>query len=34
LLGFAAVVLGAVCAYERRITGGVLAPTLTRFFWA
>ncbi|WP_102144736.1 CPBP family intramembrane glutamic endopeptidase [Mycobacterium hubeiense] len=33
MLGFAAVVLGAVCAFERRITGGVLAPILTHFFW-
>jgi membrane protease YdiL (CAAX protease family) len=33
MLGFAAVILGAVCAWERRITGGVLAPILTHFFW-
>jgi uncharacterized protein len=33
MLGFAAVILGAVCAWERRITGGVLAPVLTHFFW-
>ena len=33
MLGFAAVILGAVCAYERRATGGVLAPMLTHFFW-
>jgi membrane protease YdiL (CAAX protease family) len=33
MLGFAGIVLGAVCAYERRITGGVLAPMLTHFFW-
>ena len=33
MLGFAGVILGAVCAYERRITGGVLAPMLTHFFW-
>jgi uncharacterized protein len=33
MLGFAAIVLGTVCAYERRITGGVLAPMLTHFFW-
>lgn len=33
MLGFAAVVLGSVCAIERRITGGVLAPMLTHFFW-
>lgn len=33
MLGFAAIILGAVCAYERRVTGGVLAPVLTHFFW-
>jgi membrane protease YdiL (CAAX protease family) len=33
MLGFAGIVLGAVCAIERRITGGVLAPMLTHFFW-
>jgi membrane protease YdiL (CAAX protease family) len=33
MLGFAAIILGAVCAYERRATGGVLAPMLTHFFW-
>ena len=33
MLAFAAVILGAVCAYERRVTGGVLAPILTHFFW-
>ncbi|MGV0793460.1 CPBP family intramembrane glutamic endopeptidase [Mycolicibacterium sp. XJ1819] len=33
MLGFAAVVLGLVCAWERRATGGVLAPMLTHFFW-
>lgn len=33
MLGFAAVLLGAVCAYERRVTGGVLAPMLTHFWW-
>jgi len=33
MLGFAGVILGAVCAYERRMTGGVLAPMLTHFFW-
>jgi uncharacterized protein len=33
MLGFAAVVLGTVCAFERRSTGGVLAPMLTHFFW-
>jgi len=33
MLGVAAVVVGAVCAFERRATGGVLAPMLTHFFW-
>ncbi len=33
MLGFAAIILGTVCAYERRVTGGVLAPMLTHFFW-
>lgn len=33
MLGFAAVILGLVCAWERRATGGVLAPMLTHFFW-
>jgi hypothetical protein len=33
MLGFAGVILGAVCAHERRMTGGVLAPMLTHFFW-
>lgn len=33
MLGFAAMLLGLVCAYERRVTGGVLAPMLTHFFW-
>ena len=33
MLGFAAVILGTVCALERRVTGGVLAPMLTHFFW-
>ncbi|MBU8812424.1 CPBP family intramembrane glutamic endopeptidase [Mycolicibacterium goodii] len=33
MLGFAAIILGAVCALERRVTGGVLAPMLTHFFW-
>lgn len=33
MLGFAAVVLGAVCALERRATGGVLAPALTHVVW-
>ncbi|MDT5210899.1 MAG: protease family protein [Mycobacterium sp.] len=33
MLGVAAVVVGGVCAFERRSTGGVLAPMLTHFFW-
>jgi uncharacterized protein len=33
LLAFGAIVLGVVCVYEIRITGGVLAPMLTHFFW-
>lgn len=33
MLAIAAIVLGAVCALERRATGGVLAPMLTHFFW-
>jgi CAAX protease family protein len=32
-LVFAAIILGAVCAFERRATGGVLAPMLTHVFW-
>ncbi|MGZ4528174.1 MAG: CPBP family intramembrane glutamic endopeptidase [Mycobacterium sp.] len=33
MLGFAAIILGTVCALERRATGGVLAPMLTHFVW-
>ncbi|BBA89787.1 MULTISPECIES: CPBP family intramembrane glutamic endopeptidase [Mycobacterium] len=33
MLGFAAVILGGVCAWERRSTGGVLAPILTHLVW-
>ena len=33
VLGFAALVLGTVCAIERRATGGVLAPVLTHLMW-
>jgi membrane protease YdiL (CAAX protease family) len=33
MLGFAAIILGAVCALARRATGGVLAPMLIHFFW-
>ena len=33
MLGFAAAILGTVCALERRATGGVLAPVLTHLVW-
>jgi membrane protease YdiL (CAAX protease family) len=33
MLGFAAIILGAVCALERRASGGVLAPILTHSAW-
>lgn len=33
VLGFAAIVLGTVCALERRASGGVLAPMLTHLVW-
>lgn len=33
MLGFAALILGAVCALQRRATGGVLAPVLTHMVW-
>lgn len=33
MLGFAALILGTVCALERRASGGVLAPALTHFVW-
>ncbi|TVS87422.1 CPBP family intramembrane glutamic endopeptidase [Mycobacterium helveticum] len=33
MLGFAAIILGTVCAAERRATGGVLAPVLTHVVW-
>ncbi|WNG86342.1 type II CAAX endopeptidase family protein [Mycobacterium sp. ITM-2016-00317] len=33
MLGFAAIILGTICALLRRATGGVLAPMLTHFFW-
>lgn len=33
MLCFAAVILGTVCALERRATGGVLAPLLTHLVW-
>jgi CAAX protease family protein len=33
MLGFAGLILGTVCALERRASGGVLAPVLTHFVW-
>lgn len=33
MLGFAAIILGLICAQLRRATGGILAPMLTHFFW-
>jgi membrane protease YdiL (CAAX protease family) len=33
MLGFAAIILGTVCAVERRATGGILAPVLTHLVW-
>jgi uncharacterized protein len=33
MLMFAAVIVGLVCGFERRATGGVLAPILTHVFW-
>ncbi len=33
MLAFAAIILGTVCAFERRATGGVLAPILTHLVW-
>jgi membrane protease YdiL (CAAX protease family) len=34
MLGVAAIILGTVCALERRATGGVLAPMLTHLTWS
>jgi membrane protease YdiL (CAAX protease family) len=34
MLPFAAILLGTVCALERRMTGGVLAPLLTHLVWS
>ena len=34
MLGFAAIVLGAVVALQRRATGGILAPILTHLVWS
>lgn len=33
MVGVAALVLGTVCAIERRATGGVLAPVITHLVW-
>lgn len=33
MLGFAAILLGLVCALERRATGGVMAPIFTHIAW-
>ena len=33
MLAFAALVLGSVCAFSRRATGGVLAPILIHMVW-
>ncbi|MBB3605707.1 hypothetical protein FHT40_005394 [Mycolicibacterium sp. BK556] len=33
MLGFAAIILGTVNAWQRRATGGVLAPVLTHVVW-
>lgn len=33
MLGFAAILLGVVCALERRATAGVLAPVFTHVAW-
>lgn len=34
MVGVAALILGTVCAFERRATGGVLAPVLTHLVWS
>jgi membrane protease YdiL (CAAX protease family) len=34
MLGFAAILIGAVCGLERRASGGVLAPILTHITWS
>lgn len=34
MLGFAAVLLGAVCGLQRRASGGILAPILTHVTWS
>jgi membrane protease YdiL (CAAX protease family) len=34
MLGFAAILLGAVVGLQRRATGGILAPILTHLVWS
>ena len=34
MLGFAAILLGAVCGLQRRASGGILAPILTHVTWS
>lgn len=34
MLAFAAILLGAVTGYQRRVTGGILAPMLTHVTWS
>lgn len=34
LLAFAAAILGVVTALQRRVTGGILAPTITHLIWS
>jgi membrane protease YdiL (CAAX protease family) len=34
MLGFAAIVLGAIVGLQRRATGGILAPILTHLVWS
>jgi CAAX protease family protein len=34
MLGFAAILLGAVVGLQRRATGGILAPILTHLTWS
>ena len=34
MLGFAAILLGAVCGLQRRASGGILAPILTHITWS
>lgn len=34
MLAFAAILLGAVTGYQRKVTGGILAPMLTHITWS